>query len=159
MNKNPACELYLCTACPRGDCDVTDANEVIMRLCVINNLTLIDSNSDFYDKKGKLRYHFYRPRDNIHLARSGTKRLLGSINIHLDIVENFEECVFPLSRTTQSQRYHTTQDSTEIAARERCLKCGLTNHITLNCRHKQQVQCFKCHYYGHKDSSGLCNMI
>ena len=35
---------------------------------------------------------------------------------------------------------------------ERCFKCGLTNHKTYQCRHKKQLQCYICKFYGHKDS-------
>ena len=35
---------------------------------------------------------------------------------------------------------------------ERCMKCGLTNHTTIECRHKRQLLCYVCNFYGHKDS-------
>lgn len=206
-NSNSSCKLFLCTSCPRGDTDVTDINEVIMRLCRSNKLTCIDTNADFYDKKNQLKHHFYKPRDSIHLSRSGTKRLLGTIDHHLCIVENFEKCVFPFSQSNtrpkqrrtgqygqlqqtvdsrhrefthslsrvrpmstensgQQERpgfdqrhyegYRHQRQSTEMIPVERCMKCGLTNHSTSACRHKTQVLCFKCHCYGHKDTSGLC---
>ena len=36
--------------------------------------------------------------------------------------------------------------------KERCTKCGLTNHSTYECRHKRQLLCYACNFYGHKDS-------
>lgn len=210
-NKNYTSKLFLCTSCPRGDTDVTDINEVILRLCGRNELTCIDTNADFYDKKNQLRHHFFKPRDNIHLSRSGIKRLLGTIDQHLCVVENFEKCVYNFSQslnnpkqswtdqTSQSQHtrefrhrefthsqskqrpmsmghhivnsgqyvspglnreqyegYSHPRQRTEKTQIQRCMKCGLSNHATFECRHQKQVQCFKCLCYGHKDSSGLC---
>ena len=79
-NKNPSCEIHLCTSCPRGDTDVEDVNDVIKRLCEVHKVKCIDTNSGFYDKNQQLRSHFYKPRDNVHLSRSGIKRVLGLIN-------------------------------------------------------------------------------
>ncbi len=45
---------------------------------------------------------------------------------------------------------------TEYRRKERCMKCGFDNHVTDECKHQTQVQCFRCGLYGHKNSSGLC---
>ncbi|MEW8545036.1 MAG: GDSL-type esterase/lipase family protein [Candidatus Thiodiazotropha sp.] len=212
-NTSSNSKLFLCTSCPRGDTDVTEVNEVIMRLCHTNELICIDTNAGFYDKHNRLRHHFFKPRDNIHLSRSGIKRLLGTINQHLCVVDNFEKCVYNINllptSSTQSRvdqtsqrvrefrsreinhtqtrqrpvsinhntnnfgqhdspafieaRYgrhnndnHQLQHQIEKSQSERCMKCGLSNHTTFECKHQKQVRCFKCHCYGHKDSSGLC---
>ena len=104
--KNSKCKLFLCTSCPRGDTDVTDINDVILQLCQENEITCIDVNINFYDKKNKneLKYHFYKPRDSIHLSRSGTKGLLGSINNYISVVENFEKCVFTPHQTNNTNK-------------------------------------------------------
>ena len=215
-HQNAKCNLFLCTSCPRGDTDVTDINDVILQLCQEKSLTFVDVNENFYNKKknNELRHHFYKPRDSIHLSRSGTKRLLGTINEHIPVVENFEKCVFipyqPYQMLKTNERSQTQQrgkslpvytqqgsavyqdstrsdhnsnsqplsavynqgrtksdynvrghyfrqpsEQTETAA-ERCMKCGLTNHVTLDCFHQKQVQCHKCKCYGHKDYMGLC---
>ena len=53
--------------------------------------------------------------------------------------------------------YYGQQDErTEKRPSERCLKCGMTNHVTFDCFHQRQVQCFKCKCYGHKYYMGLC---
>ena len=158
-SKNSKCKVLLSNMCPRGDVDVTEINDVITDLCLIHKVTLINSNDGFYDKKKKLRSHFYKPWDSVHLSRSGTKRLLGSFEQHIAIVENFEKCVYQ-GRTksdynVRGHYYQQPNEQTEIAA-ERCMKCGLTNHVTLDCFHQKQVQCHKCKCYGHKDYMGLC---
>ena len=254
--KNPGCMLYLCNSCPRGDTDTTNVNTVIKSLAGTHGATYIDAYSAFY-YNNELRTKFYKPRDWIHLSNSGIKRLLGTINLTIAIVENFKFCVFPpvsenraetsnshtegkpnhrghqreqkrrrepdtnphngrYHYTTQHNRdtnssyirqnrndqphpgnenghYHygsTTQDnyqqgyydrndnyehyydgnekyehyydSNENYGQhynknsnqhvERCMKCGLTNHTTSDCRHKRQLLCYACNYYGHKDS-------
>lgn len=244
--KTPNCKAYLCTSCPRGDTNVTEVNSIIKQLCVENGMVCIDANSAFFDKSQQLRSHFYKPRDNVHLSRSGVKRLMGSINQHVHVVDNFEHCVYPITSSyprpdynnhgQQPRQYENTGNSPRVEeshqpnrlhgndhtgnrgqepnsyehsrnsprteesrlsnhphgydygqtdnewrtprmtyqhnyrddnnegyrqevdtrSGERCLKCGLNNHYTDDCRHRTQVQCYKCKYYGHKDSSGLC---
>ena len=48
--------------------------------------------------------------------------------------------------TYESQYYN---HSTPV---QRCCKCGLTNHTTADCRHRRQLLCHECNFYGHKDS-------
>ena len=110
-SKNPSCEIHLCTSCPRGDTDVEDVNEVIKRLCEVHKVKCIDTNAGFYDKNQQLRSHFYKPRDNVHLSRSGIKRVLGLINETLYIVENFEKCVYPVTSQDKKSTSHTTAGS------------------------------------------------
>ena len=40
---------------------------------------------------------------------------------------------------------------TDYMITDRCLKCGVQNHSTLDCRHKNQIQCRSCSFSGHKD--------
>ena len=98
----PSCKIHLCTSCPRGDTDVEETNDVIKRLCEEHEVKCIDTNSGFYDKHSQLRTHFYKPRDNIHLSRSGIKRVLGLINETLCVVENFEKSVYPVQKEANS---------------------------------------------------------
>ena len=95
--KNQTGKIYLCTPCPRGDTDVSDINDVIFRLCEEHEVMCISTNAAFYDKHNTLRTHFYKERDNIHLSRSGVKRLLGTINQTLHIVDNFDHCAYSVS--------------------------------------------------------------
>ena len=68
-----------------------------MRLCEEHDVQCSDTNAGFYDKHHQLRSHFYKPQDNIHLSWPGIKRVLGIINEKLHIVENFEQCVYPIN--------------------------------------------------------------
>ena len=246
-NKNPECMVYLCSSCPRGDTDTTHVNTVIKSLAGTHSATYIDTYSAFY-YNNELRTKFYKPRDWIHLSNSGTKRLLGTINLVISIVDNFKFCVYQQmsenkpeisnqrkGRQHRYQRGHAgeqqprrepdtnvhngasqhpaqtyrdgspsygeqhrhvdpytynenahynyrgdsywhenhdrnehyehyghhydsnenygqTHDRNSYQYVERCMKCGLTNHTTVDCHHKRQLLCYTCKYYGHKDS-------
>ena len=156
-DKNADINLYLCSLCPRVDTLVKDVNDMIKRQCEDHQGTLIDVHKAFYNKRNQLKVHFYQPRDNIHLAASGTRGLLGAINSYIDIVENFKTSALNggssqyQSYQQGKKQYRLNQPSNDNNV-ERCFKCGLTNHKTHQCFHKKQVQCFLCKFYGHKDS-------
>ncbi|MCG8046207.1 MAG: SGNH/GDSL hydrolase family protein, partial [Candidatus Thiodiazotropha endolucinida] len=189
---NPECNIFISNMCPRGDTDVTTINDVISRQCQTHNVSHIDAHKGFFNKHNQLRRHFYNVRDNVHLSRAGTRRLLGSINEVINVVEDFAYCAFNDERRDEFTgtfgivirprlRYSSRSGST--AARpmnnnrdndgqhrvrrrpmrhrnreagdnfnERCMKCGLKNHVTSECHHKNQLKCYSCFLYGHKDS-------
>lgn len=194
---NQECRIYLCNMCPRGDTNVADINDVILRQCRIHNVNHIDTYKGFFDKHNQLRSHFYQVRDNVHLSRAGTRRLLGLISNEIPVVDNFEYCAYtdrqPLVRITnrvsnfarsqqrneQSEprsvnptgavqsnnvgndsyqhrrpRFRTRYRNRNAEDRfeDRCMKCGLKNHTTAMCHHRNQLQCHSCSYYGHKTS-------
>ena len=135
-DKSSSCKLLLCTVCPRGDTDVTDINDVIIRLCHTHELTYIDANADFYDKKNSLRGHFYRPRDTIHLSRSGIKRLLGSIEQHVYIVQNFENCVYPTNQSEKKNQKNSSEpkepDSYQLSLRNSEIRKQATSEMNIS---------------------------
>ncbi|MES9905996.1 MAG: GDSL-type esterase/lipase family protein [Sedimenticola sp.] len=106
---NNLCNIFICSSCPRGDVNVEDINNILKRQCDTHNLKLIDTHGAYFDKNGQLRSYFYRPRDNIHLSNSGTKRLLGTINKEIHIVENFEQCVHESQKQRHSEWNHATR--------------------------------------------------
>ena len=113
---------------------------MIVRLCQTNELTCIDTNADFYDKQNQLRHHFFKPRDNIHLSRSGIKRLLGTINQHLCVVDNFEKCVYNFTQltktSTQSRKDQTSQHMREFRQKE--ISHAQTEHRPISNNHNSQ---------------------
>ena len=179
-SKNPTVTIYLCGVCPRGDTSVIELNEVIKRLNEVHKTVFIDTFKNFYNKDKQLKAHFYKPRDNIHLSSSGTKGLLGSISQHIEIVDSFKYCAYGLTTQGNGRAQHTNQpnhghggsktrrsegmthafsprnqnirNNPTYSDEDRCFKCGLTNHKTYECRHKNQLQCYICKFYGHKDS-------
>lgn len=120
--------------------------------------------------------------DNIHLSASGTRGLLGCIHQHVHIVENFQQCAYTGPRTQNDKRSQSRQTESmphtfwsknsnresmphafssrnqkrrkeQISGNiQRCFKCGLTNHETYKCHHKQKLQCYSCEFWGHRDS-------
>ena len=157
---------------PRRDADTVEVNEAIHSLCQEHNLTMVDINKAFHDKRGKVIERYY-DNDLIHLSTSGTKRLLGEIEEMINIVESFENCTFKSrhqkggraqkgfsktsghrssdgprrDRPSQNHGRNTNNEAT-------CYKCGETNHETRQCRHKEQLKCHYCGFLGHK--SGRC---
>ena len=79
--------IILVNSCPRADTDTSAVNRVIRRLSEYHNTELVDAYKAFYDNSAKLIKRFYSS-DSIHLSDSGTRRLLGSINEKLEIVED-----------------------------------------------------------------------
>ena len=97
---------------------------------------------------------------------------LGAISKYIGIVENFKFCAYglqhgnrPVRRNTSaavqptegmhhafSQRYQQRGEERTSPSDDRCFKCGLRNHKTYECRHKNQIQCYHCKLWGHKDS-------
>ena len=179
-SKNPTVTIFLCNVCPRGDTSVTDVNELIKRQSAVHETVFIDTCKNFYNKHEQLKSHFYKPRDNIHLSSSGVRGLLGAICQHINIVDSFKYCAYGptaqgKTRTPHSkQPYHKNgrfqpqqkkgiphaffprndngREEQFPSQGDRCFKCGLTNHKTYECRHKNQLQCYICRFYGHKDS-------
>ena len=145
--RSPESNIYLCSLCPRVDTLVSGINEVIKRLCHDHQGTYIDVHKAFYNKRGQLKVLFYQSSDNIHLSTSGTKELLGAINAHTDIVDNFKTCALnggpPQYKIYQSGRKrHRPNNYSNDNYTERCFKCGLTNHKTYQCFHKKKYSAF-----------------
>ena len=174
--KSAESNIYLCSLCPRGDTSVKEVNDMIKRQCEYHQGTFIDVHKAFYNKHNQLKNYFYKPRDNIHLSASGTRGLLGAINTHIDIVDNFKSCALSgfssqFNKKSQGKKQHRYNQHPGDNNRynqhpsdnnrynqhpsdnnnEQCFKCGLTNHKTHQCFHKNQVQCFLCKFFGHKD--------
>ena len=106
---NDTCQIYLCNMSPRSDTDTTEVNQVIDRLCEEHNLTMVDINKAFYDKRGKIIERYYGD-DLIHLSTSGVKRLLGEIDKEINIVKNFENCSF---KSRYQKRSHVHKGSSQ----------------------------------------------
>ena len=150
QEKSAGIKIYLCSLCPREDISVEDINDMIKRQSQHHQGTFIDVYKTFHNKHNQLKTYFYNQRDNLHLSASGTKGLLGAINKHIEIVDDFKKCAQRTFSTGKIQ-YRPLQPRND-SSNERCFKCGLSNHKTSECFHKNQVQCFHCNYFGHKDS-------
>ena len=175
---NHQCKIILCTSCPRSDTSTSDVNDIIQTLAQHHNISFINQNKAFHDRHGHIIAGYY-DTDGIHLSPSGVKRLLGTINREVTIVDDFAKCAYGRHRGTtrrqqtrkQQQQHHQMQQSQgrrnrntqdrQINVNHRqqesvslCYKCGESNHDTNSCKHKKQLECFHCGYLGHK--SGRC---
>ena len=174
---NNQCKIILCASCPRSDTSTSDINDIIQTLAQHHHISFIDQNKAFHERHGNIIAGYYET-DGIHLSPSGVKRLLGTINKEVTIVDDFAKCAYGRRRGTmrrqqsrKQQQYHQTQQSQGRRKRNTqdrqnndnhrkhesvnlCYKCGESNHDTSSCKHKKQLECFHCGYLGHK--SGRC---
>ena len=70
--------------------------------CDFHKCVFLDINKTFYNIYDDPKSHFYKSRDFFHLSPSGTRGLLGCINQHIEIVENFKLCAYT-RQSTQSK--------------------------------------------------------
>ena len=152
IQENSQSKILLVNSCPRGDVDTGEVNEVIQGLKEHHKLELVDVHKAFFNRKGELIRRYYS-WDSIHLSDSGVKRLLGTINNKVNIVEDFSHCVFTTGKRTgrkppsRTRTHYQQQADTRISP---CMKCGENNHETRDCKHSEQLKCHYCGYYGHK---------
>ena len=159
---------------PQGDTSTSEVNDIIKSLTQHYGISLIDQNKAFHDRDGNI-ITGYCDTDYIYLSSSGVKRLLGTMNKEVTIVKDFAKCAYgrrqrnrPQQQRQVPQQQHQQQPyagrNRTVQGRQKdngnnecvnlCYKCGESNHNTNSCRHKQQLKCFHCGYFGHK--SGRC---
>ena len=90
---NNQCKIVLCTSCPRGDTCVSEVNNIIQSLTQDHGIGLIDQNKAFHNKHGNIITGYYES-DSIHPSTSGVKRLVGTINQEVTIVNDFTKCAY-----------------------------------------------------------------
>lgn len=136
---NPSLSIYVSKIAPRGDADVSVINFVVDRLAEHHDAKIIDIFQAFHDSKGDVCMR-YICKDSIHPSSSGVKRILGTIDKQINLVSNYDNCVY--MRNTVRSRSHEMFSS--------CFKCGEINHTTKQCRHNTPVVCWGCGFSGHK---------
>ena len=108
---NPECQVYICYISIRGyvyidmlyidtirgDTNVKTYTDCIQRVAehwANHGVTLIsESVNYFYGRDGEPTTRYYG-NDGIHLSKSGIKRLLHAINVHIQLVDDFDQCVY-----------------------------------------------------------------
>lgn len=166
---NPDCQIVMCTVCPRQDCDVSELNDILNQLSTEHNVQLVNMEKQFCGPDGNPTLRYYG-KDRIHLSKSGVRRFLDSIEKgceDLALVDNFQLCVFGRPPSSQAKPQHNQrqfrhsgrhgQINRQSAApfrdrTQKCVKCGENNHSTFDCKHKEQIKCHSCGYFGHKQS-------
>ena len=125
---------------------------IIERLSIHHKTEIVDSYRAFHDQNGKLLTYFLNENDNIHLSRSGTKRLLATFHTSTPIVEDYTKCVFsgktnhfgPQFRRPYRNQYGGQRHN------NRCMNCDESSHDTQDFRHRAPVTCWGCGLVGHK---------
>lgn len=165
-NINQDCKVVICTACPRQDCNVSELNGILTSLSEEYNTNLVDMEKYFCDQNEIPTLRYYG-KDKIHLSKPGIRRLLDAIEKSCDglvLVENFELCAFisrpkgkpylGLNSRRQAEQHKqwvpSGRNNKSNNKTQCCVKCGLTNHSTFNCLHKEQIKCHSCGFLGHK---------
>ncbi|MEW8546796.1 MAG: GDSL-type esterase/lipase family protein [Candidatus Thiodiazotropha sp.] len=160
--QNVSCKVILCSSCPRFDVEeyeMCEINDVVMRLARVHGYTFADMYSSFHEKNGNVCERFYK-YDSVHINPSGIKRLLRVLHDIEEIVMDFEQCSFPKRSALGANRMYSNgqqkrrSTANTLGSKQKCYKCGESNHTTRACRHKNQIKCYDCHLLGHKSS--LC---
>ena len=164
-NENGDINIVICTICPRRDADVTELNDIIKALSNEYGAKLVEM-EDYFCKDGNPVIRYY-DTDQIHLSKSGTRRLLDRIEKSVEgliLVDNYESCAYGRrpantreNRTSggtgaHNQRQKSSLHGSRRQSRTSCVKCGETNHSTFQCKHKTQIKCHDCGFLGHKQS-------
>ncbi|MCG7875883.1 MAG: SGNH/GDSL hydrolase family protein, partial [Candidatus Thiodiazotropha endolucinida] len=154
---NPTCKIIVSKLAPRGDVDVRIINNMIEQIAFHHQCDIADNYRPFFDKHGKLIKRFFSEHDPVHPSNSGTKRLLGTMNDLVYIVNDFQKCVFQQS-SAQSRatvpNYGPRQSRASVpnygprlisyqhqGRNGRCLNCNDPSHSTYECRHKKPIKC------------------
>ena len=101
---NKDCIIYLSKIAPRGDVDVTVFNTSITRIVAHwarHQVKCIHDSHDLFFGRNGLPSNRYYSHDGVHLSHSGTKRLLDSPNRHMNIVKDFNQCIFRAAKFQQ----------------------------------------------------------
>ena len=164
-NENGDINIVICTICPRRDADVTELNDIIKALSNEYCAKLVEM-EDYFCKDGNPVIRYY-DTDQIHLSKSGTRRLLDRIEKSVEgliLVDNYESCAYGRrpantreNRTSGGTGAHNQRQKSSLHGSRRqnrtsCVKCGETNHSTFQCKHKTQIKCHDCGFLGHKQS-------
>lgn len=144
-NANESCTVYLGKILPRGDVDVTEFNRSIQRVAenwAKNHVQYIDDTHNLFFGRNGLPWKHYYTNDGIHLSNSGVKRLLDAINRHVDIVKDFQSCVY--KNVWNVQYGSTTHDKSTR-------KTSFGNRVQPFNKHRRDSPrfCYGCSMAGH----------
>ena len=161
-------KITICTVCPRRDADVKDLNDILKTLGDEYNAHVVEV-EDYFCTDGNPVMRYYG-NDQIHLSKSGIRRLLDCIEKsteRISLVDNYESCSygrapeknsdnkrrrFGAQRQRQTTRNPRVSGGQDRKTNTSCVKCGETNHSTFQCKHKTQIKCHDCGFLGHKQS-------
>ena len=154
-SKNTGAYILLNKLAPRGDVDVTIINHMIERISLRFNVDYVDNYRAFFDRQGSQIMRYFERKDQIHPSNTGIKRLLGTINDKVKIVDDFTKVTFTgPGYYNRGERGMLDTRPKPFAVNNRCLNCYDSSHETSECRHKEPIVCWDCGNSGHKH--GFC---
>lgn len=151
-NANSSCAVYLCKVVPRGDVDVSAFNHTILRLAdrwATHQVSCIEDTYNLFLGRNRVPTRRYYARDGIHLSHSGIRRLLDALNRKLDIVSNFELCVFQSATFRNKRTVRPGASSNEVSGGQ---SGGDNGYSRLNGRRSYNRFCQGCNMTGHSDT-------
>ena len=161
---NPDCRLYICCISPRRDTNVKMYNACIRRIAdhwANHGVTLINESKSFFCGKDGVPTARYYAHDGIHHSNSGTKHLLHTIDSHIHLIDDFDQCVYKPRRTSNGtgsapgrfqrpsrqfqagrgipvgmNRGNGQNNNNNWYRNRRCFACGMTGHVIRDCLNK-----------------------
>ena len=128
------------------------------------NVTFVNQHVNFTFRNGEVDTAAFQ-KDGLYLSDSGVDRLLSNLSLPAQSRHKYSQQ--HSQANTQRPANHDITDDTRtdnawrVVQRRRhtqqrrslgqCDKCGETNHLTIRCKHDQQVQCRRCGDWGHKE--------
>ena len=117
----------------------------------MHHVQYIEHTHNLFYRRNGLPYSRYFPNDGIRLSNSGIKRLLDALNRHVDIVNDFQLCVFQsrfkkqrnVGNGAAMNRRPVNSNGGQEFNRYRCDKsrlcygCLMPGHIQAECWHVQ----------------------
>lgn len=143
--QDQGCAVYLCSVCPRQDCDLIEFRDTIGRVCWITGANHIDCHSSFVYGDTRTVRHFYE-RDGIHLNNMGARTLVSCLNNSINIIKK------SIQRQSQSNNHYQYQRWEQQRSRVRCYSCGKHGHSAKNCRSSQNSRPNNHFMYQNSDS-------
>ena len=147
---NNSCVVYVCKAIPRGDVDVSAFNHSIQRLAeqwVACQVYCIQDTFNLFFGRNRVLTRRYYSRDGIHLSHSGIKRLLDALNRNVNIVGNFDLCVY---KTANLDNQRTVRPGTNGISKLQSK--GGNDFKSLKERSRASNHfCYGCNMIGHSD--------
>ena len=143
---------------------VAEVNNTLRETCDEMNVTFVNQHVNFTFRNGEVDTAAFQ-KDGLHLSDSGVDRLLSNLSLPAQTRHKYSQQDSQANTQRPANHDNTddarTDNAWRVVQRRRhtqqrrslgqCDKCGETNHVTIRCKHDQQVQCRRCGDWGHKE--------
>lgn len=123
-------KVFLSTVAPRSDCNISTLNSNIHKIGRETSCGIIESDRAFVYGNGSIARHYFNS-DGIHLSPQGTRMLISTINrVHCITRRHQQNDDRHYNRSTQPMNF-------QQQATIHCFHCGLSNHVSRDCRRRR----------------------